>query len=149
MEGIGVGAADFRLTYISSPVCTTKRHTLPPHARQIVPLLKTPILYLAGGSDELVPHSHMISLYKQSTSSSKAALYVVPDGTHNDTWVRGGPKYWEAFKAFVEEVAGRGAGGGEDARGDGAGRAGAVGVGIPLMPGNFAGIVKEGIKKEL
>ena len=123
-----------------------------PLLRQIVPLLKTPILYLAGGSDELVPHSHMISLYKKSTSSSKAALHVVPNGTHNDTWVRGGPKYWEAFRRFVEEVAGRGvgAGKGEDATGDGgAGRAGAMGVGIPIMPGNFAGIVKESVKKEL
>jgi abhydrolase domain-containing protein 13 len=42
----------------------------------IVPHLTVPILYLAGARDELVPHSHMLELYKKSSQSrySKCTL---------------------------------------------------------------------------
>ena len=35
----------------------------------IVPHLTAPVLYLAGARDELVPHSHMLELYKKTKQS--------------------------------------------------------------------------------
>ena len=68
---------------------------------KIVPQLQSPILYLAGAMDELVPHSHMQRLYKTSIRSRLARIHVVRNGTHNETWFHGGDAYWEAFKAFI------------------------------------------------
>ena len=94
----------------------------------------------------------MRRLYQLSTSSVKAVLHVVPGGTHNDTWVRGGVKYWEAFRHFIDAVSGAGGeGGGGFGQGVGGAQAngGSVAMGIPIMPGSLAGIAKEGLKKEL
>ena len=59
----------------------------------------------------LVPHSHMLELYrrmKHAASSSKVEnivrLHVVKDGTHNETWMQGGREYWIAIQKFIEEV---------------------------------------------
>jgi len=78
-------------------------------------LRKTPILFLAGDDDEIVPHSHMISLHRSSiqarsssTSSISSAdegcnvsLHIVKGGRHNDTWVSGGKAYWDAIGFFI------------------------------------------------
>ncbi|GMH75930.1 hypothetical protein TL16_g06911 [Triparma laevis f. inornata] len=72
----------------------------------LVPQIKVPILFLSGGRDELVPPFHMKRLYELATQSEKAVFYEVKDGTHNDTWQRGGRSYWEAFGAFVTAAVG-------------------------------------------
>ena len=71
---------------------------------QIAPTLRTPILYLAGNKDTLVPHSHMLELYKLSSTSSMARIHIVENGTHNETWMQGGRKYWERIARFFLEV---------------------------------------------
>ena len=74
---------------------------------RLVPTLQTPTLYLAGLKDELVPHNHMQQLYqmqKQQSGTKHVELHVVPEGTHNETWLRGGPAYWDAIKRFLERV---------------------------------------------
>jgi len=68
----------------------------------LIPKLKTPILFLASEKDEIVPHSHMLDLYDASTSSKKV-MYVIPEGTHNDAWNIGGAKYWNSIKQFVND----------------------------------------------
>jgi pimeloyl-ACP methyl ester carboxylesterase len=72
---------------------------------EIAPTLKTPILYLAGAADQLVPHSHMLELFKASGKSSTCArLHVVKKGTHNETWLQGGQRYWDTMLSFMNEV---------------------------------------------
>jgi abhydrolase domain-containing protein 13 len=67
----------------------------------IVPTLQNPVLYLAGANDQLVPHTQMLQLYHSTKSSSINQMHVVPDGTHNETWMQGGQAYWDAIKAFL------------------------------------------------
>jgi hypothetical protein len=67
----------------------------------IVPTLQCPVLYLAGAADQLVPHSHMVGLYQSTKQSKHVHMHVVPNGTHNETWMQGGQDYWLAIKAFL------------------------------------------------
>jgi len=64
-----------------------------------------PILFIAGKKDELVPHSHMKRLYDLSKHrNSQTKLYVVPNGTHNETWVQAGKMYWVHFNGFIQRT---------------------------------------------
>jgi fermentation-respiration switch protein FrsA (DUF1100 family) len=55
-------------------------------------------VYLSvGDSDELVPHHHMRLLYELATGSSFRDLFIVKNGTHNDTWERAGSAYYEVY----------------------------------------------------
>jgi pimeloyl-ACP methyl ester carboxylesterase len=47
----------------------------------IVPHLTTPILYLAGSDDQLVPHEHMLELYKRSKSSRLLQMHIIQGGS--------------------------------------------------------------------
>ncbi|GMF19911.1 unnamed protein product [Phytophthora lilii] len=68
--------------------------------------LKQPILFVAGLQDELVPHSHMQRLRSLATSSQRAVWYAVPGGTHNDSWLRGGDKYYSELRQFLDALGG-------------------------------------------
>ena len=72
-------------------------------SESIVPTLKNiPVLYLSGSKDELVPPHHMSKLYQLSKQHTEnVRIHFVEDGTHNDTWMRGGQPYWEAIRDFV------------------------------------------------
>merc|ERR1711957_449279 len=73
-------------------------------SKHIVPGLKSPILYLAGEKDELVPHNHMLQLYDTSKLSRLLRIHIIKDGTHNETWVQGGIEYWNKIKQFIDEA---------------------------------------------
>jgi pimeloyl-ACP methyl ester carboxylesterase len=86
----------------------------------------TPALFIAGAQDTLVPHVHMLHLYgrmkssvqsasvsSSSSSSSSIAtkvntdlvrLHIVKDGTHNDTWMKGGREYWTTISRFMNDA---------------------------------------------
>ena len=85
----------------------------------------TPALFIAGAQDTLVPHVHMLHLYGrmkssvQSASSSSSSssssiatkvntdlvrLHIVKDGTHNDTWMKGGREYWTTISRFMNDA---------------------------------------------
>jgi fermentation-respiration switch protein FrsA (DUF1100 family) len=68
--------------------------------------LKQPILFIAGLQDELVPHFHMERLRALATSSQRAVWYAVPGGTHNDSWLRGGDKYFSELRQFLDALGG-------------------------------------------
>lgn len=71
----------------------------------IAPSLSTPILYLAGDTDELVPHSHMKELYHLSDKGrSHVCMHVIEGGMHNDTWIKGGLDYYDKTIAFMSVV---------------------------------------------
>jgi hypothetical protein len=74
------------------------------NSAKIVPHLTTPILYLAGSADQIVPHPHMLQLCKLSLRSVLVQLHVVENGTHNETWLQGGQAYWEKIRSFLVQA---------------------------------------------
>jgi len=75
------------------------------NSERIAPTIQTPILYLAGENDELVPHSHMVELYNKSVVRSVyAKIHIIKGGTHNDSWIMGGVDYFVAMKSFLSNV---------------------------------------------
>jgi hypothetical protein len=72
----------------------------------IISRIRQPVLFVAGLQDELVPHSHMETLRSRATSSKKVVWYPVPNGTHNDSWLRGGDKYFVELRQFLALVGG-------------------------------------------
>lgn len=98
---------DKMVDHLFPPLAKVKQFILRLHwdSSAVVPTLQTPALYVAGASDELVPHDHMlklVQLHRQATD--RVVLHVVPDGTHNDTWIRGGPAHWDAFRKFISQA---------------------------------------------
>ncbi|DBA03096.1 TPA: hypothetical protein N0F65_003343 [Lagenidium giganteum] len=73
-------------------------------SEKIIPRLTHPILFVAGLQDELVPHNHMQKLYTLAKSSRGAFWHGVDHGTHNDTWLRGGDRYFEAWRQFLAVI---------------------------------------------
>jgi pimeloyl-ACP methyl ester carboxylesterase len=71
---------------------------------RIVPHLTVPILYLAGADDQLVPPQHMQKLYKDSKSTRLLHMHIIPGGTHNESWLQGGPEYWQKIKEFMQQA---------------------------------------------
>eukprot|EP00587_Corethron_hystrix_P004767 CAMPEP_0113320826 /NCGR_PEP_ID=MMETSP0010_2-20120614/14517_1 /TAXON_ID=216773 ORGANISM="Corethron hystrix, Strain 308" /NCGR_SAMPLE_ID=MMETSP0010_2 /ASSEMBLY_ACC=CAM_ASM_000155 /LENGTH=386 /DNA_ID=CAMNT_0000178761 /DNA_START=87 /DNA_END=1244 /DNA_ORIENTATION=- /assembly_acc=CAM_ASM_000155 len=76
-------------------------------------LQETPVLFVAGEHDELVPHKQMKALYDALNQNKKrkhgrrgplTEMVIIPKGTHNDTWLRGGNLYWTKFKNFINQV---------------------------------------------
>lgn len=81
-------------------------------------LRKTPILYLAGENDEIVPHGQVKQLYEMSCKAHsdidgkdgtannvpKPRMHVIPGGTHNEAWMQGGQPYWDSMKQFLSET---------------------------------------------
>ncbi|KAL3805366.1 hypothetical protein HJC23_009073 [Cyclotella cryptica] len=73
----------------------------------IVPKLTVPTLFLAGAKDTLVPHEHMLRLYRERKAGkvhSVVRMHIVKDGTHNETWMQGGKEYWMAIQSFLREA---------------------------------------------
>lgn len=48
--------------------------------------LETPILFISGLRDELVPPQHVKSLYDAALRSALKKFFAVDTGSHNDTW---------------------------------------------------------------
>jgi hypothetical protein len=135
------------------------------NSAQIVPHLTTPILYLAGSADQLVPHPHMLQLCKTSLRSVLVQLHIIEGGTHNDTWVQGGNLYWEKMRSFMVQAiehidASDGATANRDdaATDNNAATVGfgtdattcstttAAGAAIPTMPSSFLNIAQEAVR---
>jgi fermentation-respiration switch protein FrsA (DUF1100 family) len=76
------------------------------NSEKIAPKLKTPILYLAGEKDELVPHSQMTDLYQKSKVGVclYSKIHIIKGGTHNESWVQGGREYFFSIKSFMSHV---------------------------------------------
>mmetsp|Transcript_22418 Transcript_22418/g.34024 ORF Transcript_22418/g.34024 Transcript_22418/m.34024 type:complete len:401 (-) Transcript_22418:21-1223(-) len=72
-------------------------------SERVLPKTMVPVLFLAGDRDELVPHYHMERLYELS-KSELSELYVIENGTHNDTWMKGGNLYWVRLLQFMAKV---------------------------------------------
>ncbi len=62
-----------------------------------IPKIKSPVLFLHGDPDEIVPYEHSRTLYEAAPEPN----YRIPGATHNDTYVVGGAEYFEAIRTFV------------------------------------------------
>lgn len=60
-----------------------------------------PVLFLSGKKDELVPPSHVESLYDLCPSETKQ-LAEFDDGMHNDTIIQ--PAYWSQVFKFIKQI---------------------------------------------
>lgn len=63
--------------------------------------IRVPLLLFSGLADDLVPPSQMQTLYERSNDSQ---LYIVEEGTHNDTHEIGGQKYYSALSKFLSSA---------------------------------------------
>jgi len=77
------------------------RNFWPSHDR--IQNLKTPMLFISGQKDELIPSDHMMELYKRATSSVFKEKFDVPDGGHNDTWFKDIEVYFEKVNGFIKK----------------------------------------------
>lgn len=71
------------------------------NSEEIVPHVTSPVLYLAGAQDELVPHAQMLKLYQKTTASRFLRMHVIDNGTHNEAWLQGGTEYWAQMREFM------------------------------------------------
>jgi len=70
---------------------------------KIISQIKTPMLFLSGAQDPLVPPTQMTKLYNLSNSKIKK-LVVFPDATHMDCV--NDPKYYHEIDTFLVKVLG-------------------------------------------
>lgn len=66
--------------------------------------VQTPILFISGLKDELVPPEHMQILYDAAKESILREKLMIGGGTHNETWALGGKKYFESISNFIRRV---------------------------------------------
>ena len=69
----------------------------------MTPLTSTYILYV-GDADELVPASHMRSLYNYAANCCDKDFYSVRNGTHNDTFEVAGIEYYQRLRKFAQKL---------------------------------------------
>jgi len=65
-----------------------------------IPSIHTPMLFISGSKDALVPPEQMQRLYDSAPSVLKI-LHKVPEGTHNTTW-QACPNYYAVVNKFLK-----------------------------------------------
>ena len=68
------------------------------HTDDLVPKIDTPMLFIGGKQDEIVPFEHTIKLYDAATNARFKDILVVDNGTHNDTWYVALDEYLDKLK---------------------------------------------------
>ena len=62
----------------------------------------TPLLFIHGTRDEIVPYVQGRSLFEAAPSPK--AFYTIPDAHHNDTYLIGGEAYFRRIQEFLDEL---------------------------------------------
>ncbi|CAG8563833.1 2016_t:CDS:2 [Ambispora gerdemannii] len=75
-------------------------HQIWPSETAIKQIVNTPMLFLTGTKDELVPPAHMRQLYELTETRGRKVWKEFPNGTHNDTVLQ--PEYFETIGEFIE-----------------------------------------------
>ena len=70
----------------------------------LVPELDTPMLFVTGKKDEIVPYEQTIQLHDAATNARFKDIFIVKKGTHNDTWYVAGDKYMNKLKEFMDRA---------------------------------------------
>ena len=76
------------------------------HTADLVPEIETPMLFVAGKQDEIVPYEHTIKLYDMATKARFKDIFVVENGTHNDTWHVSLSEYLNKLQVFMDKARG-------------------------------------------
>ena len=64
--------------------------------------VQCPVLLISGEKDELVPPWQMKRLMER-VGVGRGRLLLIPHGTHNTTYIDGGPEYWMGLRHFIEQ----------------------------------------------
>lgn len=75
------------------------------HSQERIADVTTPILFLSGQQDEVVPKEHMRNLYNSATKAAYRQITCFPKGKHNDTWKTGGLVYQAVLQRFLARLA--------------------------------------------
>ena len=67
-------------------------------------LVSIPILFMVSLKDEIVPCRHTDELREAAASSPWTTLHRVNDGTHNDIWMKAGPRYFSWLSTFMKSA---------------------------------------------
>eukprot|EP00244_Chara_vulgaris_P002792 TRINITY_DN14933_c0_g3_i2.p1 TRINITY_DN14933_c0_g3~~TRINITY_DN14933_c0_g3_i2.p1 ORF type:complete len:127 (-),score=9.47 TRINITY_DN14933_c0_g3_i2:164-505(-) len=67
--------------------------------------IREPILFISGLKDEMIPPSHMKSLYEAAKSARPRLMVEFSTGMHMDTWIHGKDAYWRAISNFLNQYA--------------------------------------------
>lgn len=71
--------------------------------KDLIGKIETPILFMRGLEDEIVPCSHSATLYKLATSARFKVLYECESGDHNNLWNIEQDKYLKSLREFMEK----------------------------------------------
>lgn len=71
-----------------------------PSETSIQRIANTPVLFISGARDELIPPAHMAKLHELCSTRGAKDWAEMPNGTHNDTCVQ--PGYFTAIREFLE-----------------------------------------------
>ena len=67
-----------------------------------MPYLQAPLLQIHGDIDDTVPLEAGRSLFEAANTPKE--FYVIPGADHNDTYLVGGPPYWEKLREFTNSL---------------------------------------------
>ncbi|UCD58426.1 MAG: alpha/beta hydrolase [Candidatus Hydrogenedentota bacterium] len=67
--------------------------------------IESPILFIHGDADELVPYQLGLRLFE--AAAAEKGFYTIPGAHHNDTYLVGGKDYFDRFEKFVRDTTGR------------------------------------------
>ena len=76
------------------------------YTKDIIPKVSTPILFVTGDKDEIVPYEHTLKLYEAAKSGKSALtdILIIENGTHNDTWHKDLKTYLQKVMDFCEKA---------------------------------------------
>lgn len=75
-------------------------HQIWPSETSIQRIANTPVLFLSGAKDELIPSEHMKQLRELCGTRDEKDFVSLPNGMHNDTCMQSG--YFTAIREFLE-----------------------------------------------
>ncbi|MDA1000098.1 MAG: alpha/beta hydrolase [bacterium] len=69
--------------------------------RALLPRVKMPIFILHGDADGIVPFAHGERLFEIAPAPKR--FFRIKGAGHNDTYLAGGPLYWDAWRSFLRK----------------------------------------------
>ena len=70
----------------------------------VVHKVTSPVLFMSGQSDELVPPAQMQKLFDGAKQAEFREIVLFAGGTHNETHMQDPPRYYEAMCRFLHKV---------------------------------------------
>ena len=76
------------------------------NSQEKIAKITRPILFVAGAIDKLCPMVMTKDLYQAAVSAKDKSLFIVPNGDHNDSFLRAGPEYTDKLQRFMNHCLG-------------------------------------------